>query len=246
MINVVVSEFRKLSTTRTAWVLLAGLIVLITAAISEPLLNAPVEAFQGPITEQEPLVITSALVITAFTLLIGLRSFTDEFRYGSIVSTLLSSPVRKRVVLAKVLTAGAAGSAYAIGASLAALGISVAYFLGNDIEVVISPAGVLEWILRFGIFGMLWAAIGVGVGLAVKHQLPAVAGTLMWVLVGENFLGSISGELSRYLPTWNGIAILADGQGSGLGPISATAMLAAWTAVAVIGGMAMMRRRDIS
>ena len=39
----------------------------------------------------------------AFVLILGLRSFTDEFRFGSIVPTLLANPDRRRVLVAKLV-----------------------------------------------------------------------------------------------------------------------------------------------
>ena len=245
MTNAIKSEFRKILTTRTAWVLGAALVVMVGLAVSEPLLNAPRSAFTEPITEAAPLIPSTALVIIVFTLLVGLRSFTDEFRYGSIVSTLLASPERAQVLISKVAACSALGLVYALGASLVALGGAAAYFAVNDIHVEISLGGLAMWAVRFGIFGMLWAAIGVGVGLAVKHQLPAIAGALLWVLAGEAFLGSLLPEVSGFLTTSAGISILV-GRPDGFGSIEGAAILAGWTAAALVVGAATMRRRDIT
>ncbi|MGH2736302.1 MAG: response regulator transcription factor, partial [Actinomycetota bacterium] len=32
--------------------------------------------------------------------------------------------------------------------------------------------------------GMLWAAIGVAIGAIVRHQIPAIVGSLLWLLPG--------------------------------------------------------------
>lgn len=88
----------------------------------------------------------------------------------------------------------------------------------------------------------LWAAIGVGVGALVRHQVAAIAGVIVWVLVVENLGASLMGDIGRYLPgqAAHGLAQLSDLLAVPL----AAAVLTAYTAVAVIAAGIATARRD--
>jgi drug/metabolite transporter superfamily protein YnfA len=97
MRNQIVSEMRKLRTTRSGWGLLIGSPGLVGLGVfgvlweSTPAMLA-VSLAAHPVTHV-------ALSLTwLFVLILGLRSFTDEFRNGSIVPTLLADPHRRQVL----------------------------------------------------------------------------------------------------------------------------------------------------
>jgi ABC-2 type transport system permease protein len=92
---------------------------------------------------------------------------------------------------------------------------------------------------------VLWAAIGVGVGLVVKHQVAAAVGTLIWLFAGENIVGAVVPGLARYLPVHAAYAVFL-GEAGMLSPTAGGIALAAWTAVALGAGAVVMQRRDIA
>ena len=49
-------------------------------------------------------------------LVLGIRSVTDEVRHGSLVPTLLATPDRRRVVLAKLAIVAGAGAVFGLAA----------------------------------------------------------------------------------------------------------------------------------
>ncbi len=91
-----------------------------------------------------------------------------------------------------------------------------------------------------------WAALGVGVGLAVRHQVAAIVGSMLWVMVGETILISLVPEVGKYLPS-NATSAVIGGPGEELlGPAGGALMLAVWSAAAMGVGAILMRRRDVA
>ena len=241
----VISEWRKIRSTRTVWGLLIGLVALIALGTIGRLANGRrVADLSGPLTSLELLGIP-LFSLMIFSLVMGLRSFTDEFRYGSIVPTLLADPDRRRVLAAKLMVVAAMGALFAVVAGGAGLGIAVAGLTIKGIAIHTTTGAIVRWSAEFVAIGLLWAALGVGVGLAVRHQVAAIVGCLVWIVVGEQLLSGLVPKLARYLPASATFAIRTGGPND-LGHVAAGFVLAAWVAVAVAVGNEFMRRRDIA
>jgi ABC-2 type transport system permease protein len=236
----IVSEFRKLRTTRTAWGLLAGLLALTAVGVVALFLDAARSGSGGFFFLSVPMA-----AAWAFVLILGLRSFTDEFRHGSIVPTLLADPHRRRVLAAKLLVTAGAAVVFALAAAGLSLAIGVPWLVakGVAIEVPIGPLAV--WFVKLLFINVLWSAIGVGVGLAVRHQVAAIAGTLVAVLVGENIVSGIAPLVAKALPAQATASVVGLG-GAPLTPILGAVVLATWTAGLVALGSVKMERRDVA
>jgi ABC-2 type transport system permease protein len=238
------SEWRKIRTTRTVWGLLAGLVALIALAAIGALTHAPPSRFRGPLTSQALLGIP-VFSLTIFSLVMGLRSFTDEFRHGSIVPTLLADPDRRRVLAAKLVVVGGMGIVFALVAGGVGLGIAVVGLRMKGFAIHTSASALLTWGRELVVVGLLWAAIGVGVGLALRHQVAAIVGCLVWITIGEGVLGGLIPKVAKFLPGTASRAIRASGPNF-LGHVAAGLVLTAWMVVAVVTGAVLMQRRDIS
>jgi hypothetical protein len=83
------------------------------------------------------------MALTIFALVAETRSFTDEFRHGHVVSTLLAEPVRRRVLIAKVAAGAVVGAllAFAAGVATLAVGIPWPEVRGGSITNDDSPRG---------------------------------------------------------------------------------------------------------
>jgi ABC-type transport system involved in multi-copper enzyme maturation permease subunit len=246
MRNQIASEIRKLTSTRSAYWLLAGL-VLVVAFTSASVVGADqmTTDLDAPL-ERQPFLVFPLTVATVFTMILGIRSFTDEFRHGSIVPTLLARPDRRRVLGAKLVAVAAASVVYAVAAFGAALAVGT---VGLAIQ-----GGTLSWsttaLVTMGgnliVASVLWAGIGVGVGLAVRHQLAAIVGMFLWSLVVESALGALVPGVAKYLPDAAGSAIVGVDAANLLSPGIAIAVLAGWMALATVVGAHLMQRRDIA
>jgi ABC-2 type transport system permease protein len=133
-------------------------------------------------------------------LLLGLCSFTDEFRYGSIVPTLLSNPDPRRVLGAKVVATAGGGSALTLAATAVSIAIGVPLLLAKGVEVAWSASAMAEVVGRLVGATVLWTAIGVGLGLVVKHQVAAIAGALVWLLAAEGIVSGLMSDIGSSSP----------------------------------------------
>jgi ABC-2 type transport system permease protein len=237
----IVAEVRKLRTTRTMWGVLAGMVVLIGLGVVGVMNDARPAELAAAIGEA-PFLTVPIAVSWVFVFILGLRSFTDEFRHGSIVPTLLADPDRRRVLGAKVLATGGAAAGFALVATVVGFAIGVPWLLASGASVHGSVVPLLGWFGRLLLIDLLWAAIGVGIGAAVRHQVAAIAGGLLAVTIGESLLASLVPTVARFLPG-NASGAVA---GIGLtGPLAGAAILLAWAAASTAAGTVAMERRDI-
>lgn len=242
----IASEIRKLTTTRSAYWLLAGL-ALVVAFTSASVVGADqmTTNLDAPL-QRQPFLVFPLTVTTVFTMILGIRSFTDEFRHGSIVPTFLASPDRRRVLGAKLVAVAAASVVYAVAAFGTAIAVgSVGLAIqGGDLTWSTGTLGTMGGYLV--VASVLWAGIGVGVGLAVRHQLAAIVGMFVWSLVVESALGALVPDVARFLPDAAGSAIVGVDAANLLAPGIAVAVLAGWAVLATVVGGRLMQRRDVA
>jgi len=182
----------------------------------------------------------SAISGGLFCLILGMRSFTDEFRYGTIVHTAFSDPHRTRTAIAKAIVAGAGGFILTFASiALTALALVAATTLTGGTVTADGDA------LRIGVGlllgGALWAVLGVGVAALIRQPVPAVVTALLWVLVLENVAGLLLGPVTRYLPGQTA-QVLARGAPEAA---AAAGVMALWAAGLWLAGWVTLRRRDV-
>jgi len=245
MNDVLRSEFRKLRTTRTAFGLLAGTIVVTGLAMWGSMSSAtPAELAAGL---SHPFGYAGVLIIVMlFVVVLGIRSFTDEVRHGSIVPTFLATPQRLRVVAAKTSVSAAAAVAFAVLGLAVGIGVVAVYLSAHGYAVSVAVWPLAELFGRAIVIAVLWALIGVSVGIVVRHQVAAIVGTLAWLLVVENILGQIAPKIAAWLPA------SASGAAAGIAsanpiitPAVGMVVLVGWAAGAVGLAAAVVRRRDV-
>ncbi len=94
----------------------------------------------------------------------------------------------------------------------------------------------------------LWAAIGVGVGAIVRHQVPTVAGICAWLLFVEGLLaGDLVGlgDVFKFLPGSAATAISGQEPETLLAPAVALGLLAVYAAAAAVAGAFATSHRDV-
>ena len=246
MNDVIRSEFRKLRTTRTAFALLAGAVVLTGLALWGALGSAThVELAAGL---SSPYGYAGVLIIVAlFVLVFAIRSYTDEVRHGSIVPTFLATPNRLRVLAAKGVVAAVGAAVFAVAALGAGIGV-IAWYLAAHGFGVSAAVGTLAGLVGRGILiAVLWSAIGLSIGVVVRHQVAAIVGTLAWLFVAENIVGSLAPSVGHWLPA------SAAGTAAGISnpdplmtPLVGMLVLAGWAAGAIGLAAIAITRRDVA
>lgn len=244
MRDLIRAEFRKIRTTRTVYGLLAGAVALVALAAIGTVHDTAIADLSGPL---HTAVFMNVLpfVLPVFLLSLGIRAFTEEFQYGSIVPTLLASPDRCRVLVAKlvVMTGAAAVFVAVTGGVSIGLGMVLATAKGATITVAAAPlAATIGKLLGLA---TLFGGIGLGVGLVVKHQVAAAIGALIWLFVGEQLVGALAPGVARFLPGRAANGVFATDPGL-LAPVAAALVLVGWATAALAAGATVMDRRDIA
>src|SRR5829696_94430 len=221
------SEYLKIRTTRTAPGLLASLLVLVglaTFGVERGLIGGSVAGGVAP----ELFITMAAAIVPIFALVLGIRSFTDEFRSGAIVPTLLATPKRGQVVRSKLAVMAAVGAAGGLVAAVMAAGVGAALVTLEGGSVLVAWGSLAALTAKVAAVAAASAVIGLGVGALVRHQVAAIVGTLVWFLVAENLAEGLVPAVARYLPVHAMNAMVGGSLGLTVGVGLAGALLVGW------------------
>lgn len=235
------AELLKVRTTRAALGLMVGAAVGVALGTASMVLSQRPDQLSGSLHEQLFYFIASVLIL-GFVVVLGIRSFTDEFRYGSIVPTLTVAPRRGRVFLAKLLASGILGALLAVVAQAVMVGVAL-LTAGAKGTLPTVGAADLQAMAGLTLAAFLWAAIGVSLGAAIRHQVAAIVGGVVWVLVAENVATGLIGDAARLLPGRAAHA-LADAAAAGdlLSRVGGGLVLGAYALGIALVGLALFRR----
>ncbi len=191
------SEFRKIATVRSPWLLLAAGPVIVVAGITG--------LVQSGGNVHDPAVQSRALahvgLAAVITLIFGILAVAGEYRHGTIADTFLSFPGRGRVVAAKLAVYGLAGAAAGLVSSAVAIAATAAWWAAKGGAVHLSAHST--WLTLGGgvAASCAFAVIGVGLGALVRNVVGAVALALAWIALIEGIAGQLVGSgLARWLP----------------------------------------------
>jgi ABC-type transport system involved in multi-copper enzyme maturation permease subunit len=234
----ITGELLKLKTTRMAYWLGAAMLAIIALMVITNN-SAVTREISKPLHEQQ-LYFFTVFLGRLMLLILGIRLVTDEYRHGTIVPTLLAVPNRRRVIAAKVAAAVGVGLLLMVLAEIVMVSTMAALAASEGTSLHI-PAASRRALWGTALSGAVWPALGVGIGAIVRHQIPAIVGSLVWLMGIEQSLNPQL-EIRRYLPGDAGMAfaLVPDGW------MFAGAVLVAYLAVAVGSGAALMARRDVA
>ncbi|HZD71562.1 MAG TPA: ABC transporter permease subunit [Actinomycetes bacterium] len=240
------SELCKLRSTRSGLGLLVAMTGLVLLAVGlHSLLPAQALASRD---NQLTILGRGEFLGALFAALLGALQVTTEIRHGTIRPTLLFTPRRGRVVWAKVWASVLAGTGFGLVAGAVAAAAGVAALGARGIGLRLDGGDYLLLVAGAAAAAALWAAIGVGVGALVRHQVPAVVGICAWLLFVEGLLaGDLLGlgDVFKFLPGSAAAAISGQEPGTLLAPAVGLALLAAYTAAAAASGAFATSHRDV-
>jgi ABC-2 type transport system permease protein len=191
------SEFRKLGTVRSPWLLLALGPLIVVAGISG--LVASGGNVHDPAMPGRALAHVGLAAI--FTLVFGILAVAGEYSRGTITDTFLSFPARRSVITAKLAAYAAVGAAAGLVSAGVALAVTAAWWSAKGGTFHLPAAGTWRTLGGGVAANAAFAAIGVGVGALVRSLVAAVAAALAWVAVVEGIAGQLIGSgLARWLP----------------------------------------------
>jgi hypothetical protein len=245
--RLVASEWLKLRTLRSTWVIIA------LAVVGPVLLGALFAANTDDMTGSELFQMTAAVSIIAFILLgvLGAISITAEFGHNTIKPTFAATPRRLRVVTAKALVIAGSSATVQVVAGAIAIGTATAIAQGRGSTIsfggidnlVPAAAGLV-------LFAALLGLLGLGFGLLLKSTPGAVALLILWPFMIESVLGGILGAaIDERIPQWAPFtagSTLFDLNPSGdpVGRLSGGLVLVGFVTALLITGSLLTARRD--
>jgi ABC-2 type transport system permease protein len=197
MMPMIRSEFRKLTTIRSPWLLLAAGPLIVVAGVT-----GLVESggnVHNPAVQSQALAHVGLAAI--LTLIFGILAVAGEYRHGTITDTYLSFPERGRVVTAKLAVYALVGAAAGLVSSLVAVAVTAGWWAAKGGTFHLSAGDTWHTLAGGVAANVALAAIGVGVGALVRNLVGAVAAALAWIALIEGIAGQLLGSgLARWLP----------------------------------------------
>jgi ABC-2 type transport system permease protein len=249
MTRLIHAELLQLATTRTARVLLA-LAAAGTAAITVLVLVFAGRPGQPALGEDalRQLVLAPNGPLTLAALVLGVLGMAGEFRHGTATSTFLVTPVRGRVVAAKLVAAAVAGLALALVAAVVVLAIALPWLPAKGVDVSLADSGLAARVAGLAAAVALYAVLGTGLGALLRNQFAAVIVGLLWWQGGveELVVGVLRRPgLERWLPDGAALALTAPGDGT-LPMWAGGLLFAAYGLVLALAGGRLVVRRDLT
>lgn len=196
MSRLIAAEFLKLRTTRTFWwlsfvaVALPVVVVVITLATSK---TASQDDGRG--------LLSNIGIAGLFTLILGVVGAAGEYRHGTITSTFLVAPDRRRVLVAKAIAHAIGGLWAGLLAAAAILAISIPWLSGQGHAVAtlgLSTGDVAAIAGGSIAYAAIAAILGVGFGSLLTSQVAAVVIVLILVSVVDPVAAGLAHEYGKF------------------------------------------------
>jgi hypothetical protein len=181
----------------------------------------------------------------------GVLQISGEYGSGLVRATLTAVPRRWPVLCAKAVALVAASTPVLAVTCLGAFLLCQA-MLGRYGASLGDP-GVPGAIVGAIVCPVLMGLLGLGIGAIVRHTAGAITALVLVLLVVPGLLGpALPGDreqaIQKYVPTVAGQAMYSVdgslGPFEALSPGASAAVLIGWVALLLLGGTAVLRRRD--
>jgi len=239
VIALVLAELLKARTTRSALGLALGLLAIVGffGSVHAATLDLPAD------THATSDNLSSVFFVPVFAIIFGILASAGEYRHGTISQTLLVTPVREKLVGAKLVAAAIVGGAlWAVAAALALVVCGI-WFGARGIPFDAGDAA--STLLPALLAAALWAALGIGLGFVLTSQVGAIVALFAWLFVVESIVEGLLPRVHRFLPGGLLNDVLHADDADFSRPVAALITLAYVAAFAVVG-TALARRRDVT
>jgi len=196
MTRLIASELLKLRTTRTFWLIslaavaLPVVVVVITLATSHTTTSDDARSLLSNIG-----------IAGLFMIILGVVGAAGEYRHGTVTSTFLVAPDRRRVLIAKGVAYGLGGLATGAVTAALVLAISIPWLSaqGHSLgSLGIETGDVISIASGSIVYAALAAAFGVGFGSLVTSQVAAVVVVLILVSVIDPVVAGLVSGYGRF------------------------------------------------
>lgn len=254
------SEWIKFTSLRSTWWSI-GLVAVVSIGLSL-LMAWAFASFEGdmpPMSVAEAnaqavqVIVFSTVLTQLLAVILGTITVTGEYSTGMIRSTLTATPGRVAPLFAKALVVGVtmfvtSAVVFAIAAAVSGPLLPTGALDLSDADSSIMP------LLGAAVYLALIAAAGVGIGFIIRNGPGALAVGIGLVFVAPIlvlFFPQLDSfqwihDAASYLPSNAGQSLFMGSPmtGQALDTVPALLTLAAWTAAAIAGGLAVLKTRD--
>jgi ABC-2 type transport system permease protein len=263
--GVLVSEMRKIYTVRLWWIMLIcvfllggayALVPAFSAGLAQSTIGDPTPAFRVPGTLRS-IYNGGNTLARILALVIGILAMGGEYRYKTMATTYLATPVRMRVVRAKALSLLVVGLLYGLASVLAGFLVAIPFVLFRDGSLFLDRGDTWRSLILGMVSIALWTLIGMGLGVLIRNMVLAM-------LVGIGFAYVVEPALTAlfFVKHWDlGLNLMPTGATNAMlgvtnpflfaaqDPFSWWAgmlVLAAWCLLPAVAGVLITVRRDVA
>jgi ABC-2 type transport system permease protein len=253
-----VTEYRKLVTTRLWWVLLvtmAAYMVFLGGILAFVLVQDPTSVTGGipgtgasaPLSAEQAArsVYTVATSLGyVFPVIVGALAMTSEFRHQTITPTFLAEPRRTLVLAAKMLSSVAVGLLFGVVGTAATVGAGAGVLAGLGEPTFLTEPVVLRSAALSVLALTVWTVVGVGFGAWLTNQVAVIVVILAFTQFVEPILRLVLAQLdalagvAKFLPGAAGEAITGSSFYADTG--MAPGLLPSWAGLLVLLGYAVV------
>lgn len=256
MTDLLRSEWFKLRTLRLNYALLIigfVFVVVITGLIG---IFAEVDRFtettSGDLAE---IVGVSAILAGLLLSVVGVLAISSEFGHGTIRPTLVATPSRPKVFVAKAVVL--AVIAFIAGLVIGIVGYLVGYVLlstrdARGLTFFENDGTLIVLLVGLPLLFVLLTMFGYGLGLLIRNSAAAVTLAILWPILIETIIGTalaIGGidEPGKFLPYQSSLALVSAGEADGFayGRVGGGSFFGIVVAVLVSLAIFINTRRDV-
>ncbi|WP_327431789.1 ABC transporter permease [Streptomyces sp. NBC_01236] len=251
--QVLKSEWTKIrSVSSTVWTLSLAAVVTIALGILISLLsrNEWDKLSAGDKLSFDPTFISFAgMSLGQLAMIVfGVLVVGNEYSTGMIRTSLAAVPQRGTFLFSKI--AVAAGLALVVGMITSFIAFSLGQAMLGTHKASISDPGVLRAVIGGGLYMTLIAVFSMGVAAMLRSPMLSLGILMPFFFLISNILGAVSAtkKIGRYLPDQAGSKIMRVvtpvNDDTPYGPWGGLAIMVLWVALALLGGYALLKKRD--
>jgi ABC-type transport system involved in multi-copper enzyme maturation permease subunit len=147
-----------------------------------------------------------------FMVILGSLVVTNEFFHQTATTTFLTTPRRTSVITSKLISASLIAAGFWVLSTVISLGVGSAFFAYKDVAIPFGDWAVTRSILMNLLAYVIWAVLGVGLGVLIRSQLGAsLTGAPFYLLgfpVAFLFFGLVRTYIIEKDWVWQWIAVV--------------------------------------
>jgi ABC-2 type transport system permease protein len=238
-----VTEWTKLRTVRSTWLILAIQQALIVAgvsglAVADTDLTTPAGV--------SGLLAHAGIASAVLSLVLGITAVAGEYRHRSVTDTYLATPTRTPVIIAKLAAYGTVGVLFGAVSAVTGLATTAIWVTAKNGTLDLAAVRADRILIGIVAFNLVYAVLGVSLGALIRNLTAAVAISLVWLVLVETTVANLLGDLGRWLPNRAGMALNTMPLPGLLPQWGAALVLAGYATVFAIAATTTTVRRDVT